>query len=166
MNTSAVIPALKLANHVNDSLATYPAMVTATLTTLPSQGTATLDGSGNLTYTPTTGYTGNDSFTVTFGDGQYTQTMAVSVTVGSGSGQSPNAVYTGISGGNFMVNFAGIPGYTYTVESSSTPNGPWTKLANYTAPSDNSLGFGIGVFQVTDAMSNEAGFYRTVYPSY
>ena len=165
MNTAAVIAPLKLANHVTASRASTLTDNKVTLVTTPSHGSASVS-SGVLTYTPTGGYTGSDSFTCTFQDGHGWQTMAVSATVGSGTGQSPNAVYTGTSGGNFVVNFAGIPGDTYTVESGPSASGPWTKLANYTAPSDNGQGFGIGVFQVSDPMSNGAGFYRTVYPSY
>jgi autotransporter-associated beta strand protein len=160
-NTAAVISALKLANHASSARGTPVAAAATT----PSHGTASVT-SGVLTYTPTSGFSGSDSFTVTFQDGHGWQTMAVSVTVGNGTGQGANAVYTGTSGGNFVVNFAGIPGYTYTVQSSSSANGSWAKLANFTAPSDNSLGFGIGVFQVSDPMSNGAGFYRTVYPAY
>ncbi len=161
-NTTAVISAVKLANHAS-SLGTP----VATSVTTPSHGTAAVDGSGNLTYIPTSGYSGSDSFTLTFQDGHGSQTMAVSVTVGAGTGQSPNAVYTGTSGGNFVVRFAGIPGTSYTVETNSVIGPGWTKEGTYTAPGDNSQGFGIGVFQVSDPIGTDTSrYYRTVYPSY
>jgi autotransporter-associated beta strand protein len=169
-NTAAVISASKLANHASSGRAAsaYPTGWKATVTT-PSHGTASVDGSGILTYTPTTGYSGSDSFTLTFQDGHGWQTMAVSVTVGSGSGESPNVVYgPTTTGGNFVVRFAGIPGDTYTVEKASSMSPPvWAKYANYTAPSDNTQGFGIGVFQVSEPTTDSgSGYYRTVYPSY
>ncbi len=161
VNSNAVISATKLLNHSGSSRGTaYAAAVS-----MPGHGTSSLS-SGALTYSPTANYSGSDTFTCTFQDGHGWQTITVNVTVGNGTGQGANSVYTGTSGGNFVAQFAGIPGYSYTVQSSSSANGPWTKLANYTAPTDNSLGFGIGVFQVTDPMSNGAGFYRTVYPAY
>ena len=171
-NTTAVIPALKLANHASSSRGT-PVAVSATT---PGHGTAGVSA-GELTYTPTTGYGGSDSFTVTFNDGQGTQTMAVSVTVGNGTGQSPNVLAFGTVGGNFFANFAGIPGTTYTVESNSVASGTgWAKIPNpasidgkYTAPTDNATyGLGIGVFQLTDPIPGDSSsrFYRTVWPSY
>jgi len=164
VGTAAVISSTKLANHAASSRGT-PVAVAATL---PSHGSASVDGSGNLTYTPTDGF-GSDSFTVTFQDGHGTQTMAVSVTVGSGTGQSPNVVFgpTTDGNGNFVVRFAGIPGTTYTVEKTTSLTPPsWIKLGNYMAPSDNSLSFGVGVFQVSDPVANGSGYYRTVYPSH
>ena len=67
----------------------------------------------------------------------------------------------------FVVRFAGIPGYTYTVEATDDVGSPsWTKQANLTAPlTDQGLGVGIFEFsQSTGAATSR--FYRTVYPSY
>jgi len=163
MNSNAVITALKLANHASSSRGT-PVAVSATT---PTNGTASVTA-GVLTYTPTTSYTGADSFTVTYNDGNGSQTMVVSVTVGSGNGSSPNIVYGPTQvGGNFVVRFAGIPGTTYTVETNSVASGPgWVKEVNITAPTDNSAGFGIGVFEISDPVSVGNLFYRTVYPAY
>jgi len=83
---------------------------------------ASVDGSGNLTYTPTSSYSGSDSFTVTFYDGHGWQTMTVNVTVGNGNGQSPNLLVSGSQGGNFVLQFAGIPTDIYTVK----PTACWT----------------------------------------
>ena len=174
-NTAATISSNKLANHVSSArlTAAYPATGwKAAVTTAPSSGsTAVVNGDGSLTYTPgaTANSAGSDSFTVTFQDGHGWQTMAVSVTVGNGTGQSPNVVYGPITtNGNFVVRFAGLPGTTYTVEKTASLNSPisWTRLGNYTAPTDNSAGFGIGVFQVSDPVGSGGGYYRTVYPSY
>jgi hypothetical protein len=60
----------------------------------------------------------------------------------------------------FYVNFAGIPGATYTVETNSVANGSgWTKWGNLTATST-------GAMQVLDPVGNGSLFYRTVYPAY
>jgi hypothetical protein len=117
-----------------------------------------------LTYTPASGFGGSDSFTVTFQDGHGWQTMAVSVTVGNGTGQSPNYLSSGttnISSANyFYVNFAGIPGDTYTVETNSVANGSgWIKWGNITASPT-------GAMQVLDPVGSGSLFYRTVYPAY
>ena len=162
-NTAAVISVAKLRNHATTGRGT-PYVATATT---PGHGSAGVS-SGVLTYTPTTNYIGSDSFTCTFRDGSGWQTMAVSVTVGSGTGQSANVLASGTTNGNFFANFAGIPDTTYTVEKTTSLETPvWTKLGNYTAPSENSTyGLGIGVFQVLDPVSNGSGYFRTVFPSY
>ena len=118
-----------------------------------------------MKYTPTTGYTGSDSYTYTISDGNGgTAIGTVNVIVTSNNGASPNVVGspTFDSGtGTFSVTFAGIPGYEYTVEyavGSAAP--PWTKLENVTAGDK-------GLFVVEDTAPQSPGrYYRTVYPSY
>lgn len=163
VNSNAVIGATKLLNHTGSSRGTASAAAVST----PGHGTASLS-SGVLTYSPTANYSGSDSFTCTFQDGHGWQTITVNVTVGSGNGSSANSVYTGTANGNFVAQFAGIPGDTYTVETNSVVSGAgWTKLGNFAAPSNNSQGLGIGVFGVTNAMGAETTLYfRTVWPSY
>jgi len=155
VNSNAVISVAKMRNHATTVRGTpYVATVTS-----PANGSASISG-GILTYSPNPGFAGSDSFTCTFQDGHGWQTMPVSVTVGSGTGQSPNVLSSGIVGVNFVVNFAGVPGITYTVETNSAANGSgWTKLGNITATST-------GAMQITDPLGNGSRFYRTVYPSY
>jgi autotransporter-associated beta strand protein len=162
-NTAATISAAKLQNHAT-TLRGTPHVATVTS---PANGGASVS-SGILTYTPNTGYTGSDTFTCTFQDGHGWQTMTVNVTVGNGASQSPNLLASGTTNGNFFANFAGIPGTQYTVEkTASLSPASWTKLGNYTAPTDNTTyGLGVGVFQVLDPVSSGSGYYRTVYPSY
>jgi hypothetical protein len=158
INTAAVVVSAKLLNHASTSRGTLYVAAVST----PGHGTASLSAvpGGDLTYTPTTGYSGSDSFNIIFQDGHGTQTNTVSVTVGSGTGSSPNVLSEGMIGGNFVVNFAGIPGDTYTVETNSVASGPgWVKFGNVTAPTS-------GVFQVSDPAGSGSRFYRTVYPSY
>ena len=179
-NTAATVSYQKLATHVHSTLqsAVYPASPwTASVTTPATHGTAafSVNGTptGSLTYTPGSTFAGGaDSFTVTFGDGFATQTMLVSVTVTTNGvgGQSANAVLVTTDGsGHSIVRFAGLPGTNYTVETNSASSGSgWVKEGFYTAPTDNSLGFGVGVFQVSDPLPPSPGelFYRTVTPAY
>jgi autotransporter-associated beta strand protein len=163
-STAATISVTKLANHASSTKAAspYPTGWTASVTTGPSHGSAGFSA-GALTYTPTTGYIGSDSFAVTFSDGHGIQTMAVSVTVGTSStgGQSPNVLISGIAGGNFYALFVGMPNTAYTVETNAAASGPtWVKYANYTTGND-------GLINVTNVPPVTGSlFFRTVYPSY
>jgi fibronectin-binding autotransporter adhesin len=80
-NTTATIPAAKLANHSSSSKAAspYPTGWTASASGA-TLGSVSFDGSHNLIYT-SGGTAGTDNFTVTFYDGHGSQTMAVSVTL-------------------------------------------------------------------------------------
>ena len=62
---------------------------TSTLTvssaTQPAHGSIVVNANGSITYTPTTGYVGSDSFTYTVSDGSLTDTAIVSLTVAAPS---------------------------------------------------------------------------------
>jgi hypothetical protein len=131
---------------------------------------ATVVWSGStITYTPVTDFAGQDRFDYRISDGCKESTGTVVVNVGSGNGVAATVVYGPvISGGAFIVRFAGVPGYVYTIQSAPTVDGPWTKAVNLAAPTDNSQGFGIGVFEFSEPVPNTVGerYYRTVYPPY
>ncbi|GAA4200928.1 hypothetical protein GCM10022289_13500 [Pedobacter jeongneungensis] len=58
--------------------------LTLTVSTLPAHGTVTVNPDGTYTYTPTAGYVGNDTFTVTVSDGKggtTTVTIPVNITL-------------------------------------------------------------------------------------
>ncbi len=118
---------------------------------------------GEVTYTPPTDFTGSDTYPFTISDGNGgTATATVNVTVTAHSGSSPNIVIPPTydnSSKTFRVTFAGIPGNTYTVETASNPNGPWSFLKTATAGP-------YGLFEVTDTQSLpvSARYYRTAYP--
>jgi hypothetical protein len=57
------------------------------------------------------------------------------------------------------LEFAGIPGLTYTIESTSNLSGPWSKVTNFTAPLTNQ-GPGEGVLGVRQN-SSPTGFCET-----
>ncbi len=168
-NTAVSITTAKLKFNDTDADGDTLSITGVSASSAQGANNVTLSGvNGTVTYTPPSDYTGADSFTYTLEDGRGgVTTVTVNVTVGSGTGQGANAQSTTTEDGNFVVYFAGIPGIAYTVEYTSSASGPWTKFANYTAPTSNTTGFGIGVFKVEESMSaSPAGFYRTVYPSY
>jgi hypothetical protein len=163
---SITISKLKTFHPDADGNTTTFALVSGTT----AQSGTVSESAGTVTYTPPSAtFSGADSFQYTLDDGRGgVTTVTANVTVGAGTAVSPNVVHGPlIDGTDFVVRFAGIPGETYTVEHSAAPTGPWTKLENKLAPADNSLGFGVGVFEVReDTSGSEAGFYRTVHPSY
>ena len=132
-------------------------------------GTLSLSATnGTVTYTPPSAtFGGTDTFTYTLLDlSGSTANVTVTVTVGSGTSQSPNVVYgPSIEGSEFVVRFAGHPGWEYTVEYSPISPVNWTKKVNKIAPLNNAAGFGVGVFEFRDPLA-DSGLYRTVHPSY
>jgi hypothetical protein len=92
-----------------------------TSTTTPSHGTVAINGGSSLTYTPTTGYSGGDTFNYTISDGHgltasATDTMCV--------GTNPPVANTGLIAYN-----TSVPAGTYV-----TPNGNTNVLADSTDP--------------------------------
>jgi hypothetical protein len=134
-----------------------------------TNGAAIVLSGSTITYTPVIDFAGQDRFNYRISDGCKEATGTVVVNVGTGPGVAPSVVYgPAIEGGSFVVRFSGVPGYEYTIEYASAPDGPWLKAVNLTAPTDNSQGFGIGVFQFSEPWSNgiTERFYRTVFPPY
>jgi hypothetical protein len=119
--------------------------------------------STNITYIPVTDFVGTDLFSFVVSDiygGSATGTVQVTVT--SANLPSPNVVVPPAydsGSGTFSVTFAGIPGYTYTIQSAESPTGPWSFLKTVTAGID-------GLIEVTDTEvpPPPSRYYRTVYP--
>ena len=107
-------------------------------------------------YTPAVGFSGTDTFTYTVSDGRgASATATVVVQVRSENDPSLNRVSITVTPQvGVEIVFAGIPGYTYTVEKSENANGPWTFLTNILVPDD-------GIAEVYDAEVGTTGFYRT-----
>jgi hypothetical protein len=155
-NQSAAYPVGKLLAQCSDADGDP---ITITSAGPASNGTVTLDAT-NITYTPTSGYSGADSFNYVISDGRGgTATAAVTVTVTAATAPSLNVVSPPTTvGGHFQVGFAGIPGVSYTIQFSTSVDGPWTTRTNITAP-DN------GLFNYVDpAPAVGSGFYRTTSP--
>ena len=166
MNTPVTFTVAKLALNDLDPNG-YPLTVTGVSSNGTLGGNVWLTN-GQLTYTPPANFSGNDVFTYTISDGQSAAAVGTAtVTIGSGGTISLNIVSgPAEDAGNFVVRFAGIPGFNYTIEASSALIGPWTKVANLTAPVADQ-GFGIGVFEFQEPVgTNSTRFYRTIYPAY
>ncbi|HVM51511.1 MAG TPA: HYR domain-containing protein [Candidatus Acidoferrum sp.] len=145
-----------------------PLAVTSAGPTSTNGGTVTLS-STNVTYSPVASYVGSDLFSYVVGDGRGGfATNVVLVSVLSSTSFSPNVVYGPVvSNGVFLVQFAGIPGVTYTIEATDDLNPPsWTKKVNLTAPTTDQ-GLGVGVFEFSESVGAATSrYYRTVYPPY
>lgn len=156
--TNSIALTKLLANDIGETGETLT--ITAVTSPTPGGGTATLGG-GLITYiAPTSGATDTISYTLSDGRGG-TATGTVNVTLVPTTAPSLNVV-TGptLVDNQFQVTFAGIPGYTYTVEDSTVSvTGPWNFLTNLTAGSN-------GLFQliVTNDPPATLRFFRTTAP--
>ena len=121
-------------------------------------GTVTLTAT-DIIYTSATNFIGNDLFTYTISDGLGGfATGSVFVQVTSSSAPSFNKIGTlNITSGGVVVTFAGVPGYTYTLERSTSLSQPdWTAIGTFVV-GDN------GIANYTDTNPPQgAAYYRTV----
>ncbi len=120
---------------------------------------ATISNDGTwVFYAPTEAINANDTFTYTASGA--TGTVNVNIDPGT-TAQSLNMLpSTGTPGtGDFTIHFAGILGFTYTVQWAPTVTGTWTTLGTATADSTT----GQGSYIDPDGHGGTA-FYRTVYP--
>jgi hypothetical protein len=155
----------KLLTNASDADAGDTLSVTAagpTSTNGPASNVVLDAGAGTITYTPATGYIGADSFTYTISDNYgATVTPTVFVTITSASAPPPNIVIPPamLPNGHFHVGFAGIPGYSYTLQYSDNANGPWTTITSLTAGAN-------GLFEFEDPTepAPASRYYRTTYP--
>ncbi len=162
-----ILSAAKLISRATDADGD-PLTLTGVSATSTQGGTVSLSA-GEITYSPASLFVGDDTFTYTISDGRGgTATATVTVTVTPANAESVNIVYGPlVTGGNFVVRFGGIPGYTYTIESTdSLAPATWVKKQNSIAPVI-AESFGIGVFEFSESTGGApARFYRAVWPSY
>lgn len=112
-------------------------------------------------FTPQSGNT-VDSFNYSIADGRGgTASATVTITLaGNDSGQSRNVMSITTDGADKVLNFAGIPGVTYTVQYTASLAGTpaWTDLATVTAGAN-------GLFTYRDVNPPPPSrFYRTLVP--
>jgi hypothetical protein len=116
-----------------------PLRVTAVST--PANGNASTDGT-NVTYTATNNFVGTDSFNYTVSDnygGTATNTVTVSVVANSAG---LNRVAAGMSGGNLVLTFSGIPWNSYVLEQTFSLSAPvWLPVVTNLAPTNGLLQF-------------------------
>jgi VCBS repeat-containing protein len=86
----------------NDTDADSGATLTPSVVAQPQHGSVTINANGSFTYTPTTGYSGPDSFTYRVSDGTAnSNTATVNITVqGEGEGEANDAALMSLLGGD------------------------------------------------------------------
>jgi YD repeat-containing protein len=125
------------------------------------QGGSVLVNGPWVIYTPPTDFNGTDSFTysITDGrDGNATGTVTVKIQSSALSNQPNSTKVSVLPNGNKQAHFAGIPGFSYTVQA-STDLINWVTIGS--AQADN-----LGKFQLEDleSLTQPLRFYRSVYP--
>ncbi|MEI7902163.1 MAG: Ig-like domain-containing protein, partial [bacterium] len=144
--------------------------VTNVLSPSANSGTVVLT---NNVVTYNSGYSGTDTFSYVICDvygAMATGTVTVVVTSVTSGPVSLNPV-GGIetTNGFFVVHFAGVPGYTYTVEGTDSLNPgeiDWQPSGeNKIAPVTNE-GWGIGIFEFSEPIGAASRYFRTVWPAY
>jgi hypothetical protein len=125
---------------------------------ISANGGTVVSNAGWIFYTPPAGATNADSFTYTIADGFASPVMGlISVNVIADNGPSPNLTITIIGANLYSIHGDGIPGRTYRIQYSDTPDFNWQELGSATADS-------FGVFQLNDAAGSSQRFYRSAYP--
>lgn len=137
---------------------------------LVSAGPSTTEGGtvvivdGYVYYSPPPSDPLLDTFTYTIqsADGQTADGTITVDRTGPDSLPTSNILDVQVTGASppytVAITFAGIPGRTYTVESSNSPGPPWTTLGTATVGADGTSTF-------TDSTANSAAlFYRVVFP--
>jgi hypothetical protein len=145
----------------NDYDADGDPIVLITLDTNSTYGGVLSQSNGWVYYTPPVGFTNDDAFAYTIGDGRgASATGTVSVLVFSDILPSPNLAIVGLGDGAYLVQFDGIPGATYRIEYTETMAVPDWQLVGEALADD------AGQFQFIDRPpSGQPGrFYRSVSP--
>ena len=116
-----------------------PLMVTAV--SEPANGTVSTDGT-NVTYTATNNFSGGDSFNYTVSDsygGTATNTVTVNVIANSAG---LYRLTVGLSGGDLVLTYLGIPGNNYALERAFNLTPPvWVPIVTNPAPANGYLLF-------------------------
>ena len=130
-------------------------VLTVTAVATPVDGTATTDGT-NITYTPTGGYTGTNSFDYVVGDGRggFATNTITAVVITNGVGF--NRISATLTNGNAVLQYAGIPTFNYALEWAHDLALPiaWTPIITNAASTNGLLNF-------TNTPSGSNDFYRT-----
>jgi len=123
-------------------------------------GTVSTDGT-NVSYTALGSFTGSDTFTYTVSDGNggfATATITANV-VSNGQGYNLISGPANIGGGQSTITYAGIPGYNYALDTTTSLVLPvtWTPVVTNVANSTN------GILKFTFSTGNGSGYFRTRY---
>jgi hypothetical protein len=132
-----------------------PLIVLSVISTSTNGGTVVLS-SGNVLYTPVSGFSGLDAFSYTISDGRGgTASANVIVFVSDAPLPAQNALSVRKTANGFLVHFAGVPGSSYQILRALEVAGPYdTIVSTQTAPV-----YGIISYEDLTAPANRA-FYR------
>jgi autotransporter-associated beta strand protein len=158
-NHSATLTATKILSVASDP-DSDPLSIIGVSATSTNGGTVSFAG-GVVTYTPVTDYVGADLFTYTLSDNRGgVATGTVLVDVASGTGTSSTIVSNSLVGTTMTLTLAGIPGYTYSVQTTTNtpPTTNWWTLGTDTAGTN-----GLWIFVDPNA-TNGVQFYRSSMP--
>ena len=156
-NQAITFPAEKLVSVASDPDGDLLSLSSVNATS--TNGGSVSLSSGSVTYTPQTGYIGPDRFTFMVSDGHGgTASGFVLVQVRPGNQASGNVLAPRVIPGGYEVDFAGIPGRSYTLQRAESVTGPWLTLGTVMVGSN-----GIGTWADTNAVPASA-YYRTAYP--
>ncbi len=117
---------------------------------------------GVISYLPPPGYTNADAFSYTLNDGHCggTAVGTVLVQVRTDLNSASQITTVQMPDGSLQVNFNGIPGYAYRVQSTTSLSAPaWQDVATLTADT-----FGNYTYVDHPATNGPARFYRSVWP--
>ena len=117
---------------------------------------------GVISYLPPPGYTNSDAFSYTLSDGHCggTAVGTVLVQVRTDLNSASQITTVRMPDGSLQVNFNGIPGYAYRVQSTASLSAPaWQDVATLTADA-----FGNYTYVDHPATNGPARFYRSVWP--
>jgi hypothetical protein len=139
-----------------------PLTISGVSATSSNGGVVLLTLTNTIAYTPATDYLGLDQFSYTVSDGRGGASVGlITVNVASSNAPSVNIVSPPciLPNGHFHVGFAGIPGFTYTVQQATNVTGPWFYFTNLTAGVN-------GLFDLEDPTEPPppVRYYRTTYP--
>jgi hypothetical protein len=155
----AAIPVAALLS--NDSDPDGDALSITSVSSVSAQGFPLTLAGGVISYVPSTNFHGSDSFAYTISDGYGGQATGAVTINELGNGLSQNVkIETILPDGSVRLRFGGIPGFSYTIQASSSLEPPaWTTLGHATAGSN-------GEFSFTDstAAGQPSRFYRSAYP--
>jgi hypothetical protein len=142
----------------NDSDADNDTLTVIAVSASSTNGGTVTFNSTNITYTPAANYMGADAFTYTISDSRGgVATATVTVQVYSQDALTPNIVSLTKVGSTATIRFAGIPGFTYHMERTTSLTAPvsWTDLGTIVVPAN-----GIADY-VDSAAPAGSAFYRT-----
>jgi oligosaccharide reducing-end xylanase len=149
------MPGVKLLAGSSDNMG-YALAVTGVSSDSTQGGTVSWDGN-LVTYTPPGGYSGQDAFSYTLSDGYGGSAPGtVVVTVAASGAQTLNMISLQLTPTNCQLEFAGVPGRNYIIQSAPAVTGPWSDVSGPVAAD------GTGLIQFID--TNAPGsmqFYRT-----